>query len=263
MRKKIKTMVNVLGYNLAKQAPLERQHRLFELVHPWRTEHELIRVGGDGDGGYLLPDDLDGITACFSPGVSDQASFEEDMLARGVRCFQVDASVERSPVQEHPLVQFERKFLGPVTEGHFISLADWVDDKKVDGDLLLQMDIEGAEWLTLAATPDETLKRFRIVCIEFHRLEHLFDQFAFDVMEGVMKKLGELFYVVHIHANNWCDSFGIGELYRIPGVMEYTFIRKDRVRQRPGVVYDFPHRLDRDCHPSFPPVKIHKSILGL
>lgn len=263
MRKKIKTAANVLGYSLAKQAPLERQHRLFELIHPWRTEHELIRVGGDGDGGYLLPDDLEGITACFSPGVSDQSSFEEDMLSRGIRCFQVDASVDRSPVQDHPLVKFERKFLGPVTEGKFITLSDWVHENDPGGDLLLQMDIEGAEWLTLAATSDEVLSRFRIICVELHRLEHLFDQFAFDVMEGVFRKLGELFYVVHIHANNWCEAMGISETYRMPGVMEYTFIRKDRVKSRPGVVYDYPHPLDQDCRPGFPPVEIHKSILGL
>ena len=27
-------------------------------------------IGGAGDGGYLVPDDLDGIEYCFSPGVN-------------------------------------------------------------------------------------------------------------------------------------------------------------------------------------------------
>ena len=45
-------------------------------VKPVRTNHELIRMGGDGDGGYLVPNDLEGIDVCFSPGVSEIANFE-------------------------------------------------------------------------------------------------------------------------------------------------------------------------------------------
>ena len=33
---------------------------------------ELVRLGGNNDGGYLLPNDLEGITACFSPGVDNK-----------------------------------------------------------------------------------------------------------------------------------------------------------------------------------------------
>ena len=32
---------------------------------------DLVRIGPDEDGGYLLPDDLNGIEALFSPGVSE------------------------------------------------------------------------------------------------------------------------------------------------------------------------------------------------
>ncbi|MEJ2410769.1 MAG: hypothetical protein P8Y48_16060 [Novosphingobium sp.] len=133
-------------------------------LRPVETEHPLIRIGGEGDGGYLVPDDLDGIEACFSPGVDKIALFEEDMIARGMRVFQIDASVEESPLK-HERNQFERKFLGIVSRNHFITLDDWVKEKAgaTSGDLLLQMDIEGAEWLTLAQVSEETLKRFRVI----------------------------------------------------------------------------------------------------
>ena len=39
-----------------------------------------------------------------------------------------------------------------------------------DGDLLLQMDIEGAEWLALAQVSDRVLSRFRIIVLELHGL---------------------------------------------------------------------------------------------
>jgi len=36
-------------------------------VRPVTTDHELVRIGEARDGGYLLPDDLEGISYCFSP----------------------------------------------------------------------------------------------------------------------------------------------------------------------------------------------------
>ncbi|MFL6758753.1 FkbM family methyltransferase [Sphingomonas sp.] len=259
-RKALKATANRRGLILDRQIAVERQDRLLDALRPWQTEHPLIRIGGDHDGGYLLPDDLQGIVACFSPGVSDQSSFEEDILARGIRCFQADASVERSPAQDHPLVEFERKFIGPVTEGEFTALSDWVAEKQPIGDLLLQMDIEGAEWLALAATADRVLGRFRIVCIELHGLEHLFEPFAFSIMEQVLQKLLRQFYVVHAHPNNWCETEAVGSRRRVPGVLEYTFLRKDRVRQKSPATL-FPHPLDQDCRADAPTVALPASMV--
>ena len=261
MRKTLKNAANRRGLVVSRQVELERQRELLDAISPVETEHPLIRIGGAADGGYLIPDDLDGIAACFSPGVSDQSSFEEDLLARGIRCYQLDASVERSPVEAHPLVEFDRKFLGPTTEGDFITLADWVGEKQVPGDLLLQMDIEGAEWLVLASTADTMLKRFRIICVEFHGLEHIFEPFAFDVMEKVLLKLARQFEIVHIHPNNWCDVAAVSKRYRVPGVMEYTVLRKDRVKRRRGIA-KLPHPLDEDCRPGAPPVQVPVSMVS-
>ena len=49
---------------------------LIKALRPVKTKFDLIRIGGANDGGYLIPDDLEGIAACFSPGVADTASFE-------------------------------------------------------------------------------------------------------------------------------------------------------------------------------------------
>ena len=39
--------------------------------------YELIRIGPEGDGGYLLPNILNQIEYCFSPGVGEINKFEE------------------------------------------------------------------------------------------------------------------------------------------------------------------------------------------
>lgn len=40
---------------------------------------KLTRIGSSNDGGYLVPDDLDGIKSCFSPGVANNSDFEFDL----------------------------------------------------------------------------------------------------------------------------------------------------------------------------------------
>ena len=55
---------------------------VFELLKPKASKTPLIRIGGDSDGSYLVPDDLAGITACFSPGVN-RIKYFEDFLTTG------------------------------------------------------------------------------------------------------------------------------------------------------------------------------------
>lgn len=215
----------------------------FHLMRPVATEIPLIRLGGEGDGGYLVPDDFEGVKACFSPGVSSVADFEVSLASRGISCFLADASVE-GPPWPHPLFNFEKKFLGARTQGEFVSLQDWVESKAPnDADMVLQMDIEGAEYEVLSAASDELLSRFRMIVIEFHHLDRLCDAFAFDYLRLTFERLTRQFDLVHIHPNN--SRYLIH--YRgvsIPPVIEVTFLRRDRSRQR-GPRTDFPHALDR------------------
>ena len=75
----------------------DREHVLsfIRRLHPIAPACGLIRIGSHEDGGYLLPDDLDGIKHCFSGGVGPSSSFEIDLLQRaGIRSFLADASVD-------------------------------------------------------------------------------------------------------------------------------------------------------------------------
>lgn len=78
-------------------APASRRsvREALELLTPWDVGVPLIRVGGDADGGYLVPDDLLGVEAVPSPGVSDPWDFETFGEGRyGMRSFTTDGSVE-------------------------------------------------------------------------------------------------------------------------------------------------------------------------
>ncbi|OYV05445.1 MAG: hypothetical protein CFE26_11565, partial [Verrucomicrobiales bacterium VVV1] len=51
---------------------------LIQALRPLKVPAGLVRLGPPRDGGYLVPDDLTGIAACFSPGVEQQSGFEFD-----------------------------------------------------------------------------------------------------------------------------------------------------------------------------------------
>jgi hypothetical protein len=239
----LKAQLRNQGAIVSGAADPEKLRRFFKTIRPRETGLPLIRLGGQGDGGYLVPDDLQEIGACFSPGVSLVADFELELASRGVSCFLADASVEAPPVS-HPMFRFEKKFLGSQTQGDFVTLQDWVDAMRPDArDMILQMDIEGAEYDVLYESSDALLNRFRIIIIEFHSLDELCNAFAFEFLRLTFEKLARHFVVAHIHPNNSQRPVRCGE-FVIPPVIEVTFLRRDRVTQT-APRRDFPHALDR------------------
>ena len=60
-------------FMVAKKTELNLINELIKKISPVDSGRKMIRLGPDKDGGYIIPDDLEGITACFSPGVADEA----------------------------------------------------------------------------------------------------------------------------------------------------------------------------------------------
>lgn len=211
---------------------------------PYNLGVPLCRVGGGRDGGYLVPDDFEGIRHCFSPGVADTASFESALCKRGITSFLADYSVP-GPPSDLPVCDFVKKFVGAVNSDHVMTLDRWIEEKCPDvtaGDLILQMDIEGAEYETLLATSVGTLRRFRMIVLELHKLNHLDNRLYFRLVNAAMQKLLEHFEVAHLHPNNAGGMTRIAGL-DIPRVAEITLLRKDRVITK-SPVQGLPNSLD-------------------
>jgi hypothetical protein len=191
----------------------------------------------------LIPDDLDGIEYCFSPGVNTVSDFENELADRGIRSFLADYSVD-GPAIPRAEFCFDKKFLGASDHGNYMTLESWKDKylKEYSGDLILQMDIEGWEYEVIFSAPDSLLDQFRIMAIEFHYLDRLFDPVTFLLMSSCFEKILHHFYVAHIHPNNIGPSFKAGAV-EVPRVLEFTFINKRRVNS-PKPQLTFPHKLD-------------------
>ena len=217
---------------------------------------ELIRVGDEGDGGYLLPDIFSDVRYCFSPGVSQIANFEKQLSERhGITCFMADASVSDTPVSD-PNFAFLPKFLGSRTHGSFITLTDWMTDTvgdRTDG-MVLQMDIEGAEYEVFAFEPAETLRRFSAIVVEFHDFQNLFDPNGLRLMTAVFEKLFQDFVICHAHPNN-CSGKIVHKGIEIPRVFEISFLRRDLLEKFAATTpVSLPHPLDSTNVPSRPDV---------
>lgn len=214
-------------------------------LRPMETDKGLIRMGPDGDGGYLVPDDLEGVNLLLSPGVDKESRFELDCADRGMQVHMMDASVSE-PSAKHPKFKFHPVYLGIGEEE--ITLDEFCvqqDLDKIKGDWLLQMDIEGAEWETLIHLSKERLNRFRIMVIEFHDLDNLLNHPFFNIAKKVFRKLLQTHHLVHLHPNNYYPVEAVLGV-EIPRFMEFTFLRKDRVVDALPAT-KFPHPLDRDC----------------
>ena len=217
--------------------------QLVHTIRPVKTKFNLIRIGGANDGGYLVPNDLSDITACFSPGVADTATFEEDLQVCGIGSHLADASVDGPPKGITPL-SFTKKFLGGINDEINMTLDRWLLKEKCNTskDLILQMDIEGAEYVTIVATPTPTLMRFRIIVLEVHNAHAWFNPISWDIVNTFFKKLTSHHHVVHIHPNNNCSFFSVDN-FLVPDTFEITLLRKDR-SEAIGYVESFPHPLD-------------------
>jgi hypothetical protein len=234
----------------------DKLRQLIDLMVPRNLGHSLIRIGSPGDGGYLIPDDLEGITHCFSPGVGSTATFELEMYRRGIPSFLADYSVNAPPA-ELPQCDFEKRYLGAYNNQIQMTMDHWVERKSQShdiGDAILQMDIESAEYETLLATSPDVLNRFRIIVLELHKLNHLSNRWFLRLVENSLSKLREYFEVAHLHPNNnagltWIAGFDI------PRTLEITLLRKDRVRENTPVAC-LPHPLDSPTVLKVPDIRL-------
>jgi hypothetical protein len=208
----------------------------FKTLNPINNGHNLIRIGSNSDGGYLSPDDLHDIDWCISPGVALNWDFEEMLWCDlNIPSYMLDYSVDL-PSNLKFNYRFEKKFIGTINCCHLITIDTLLEQEHFIGanDLLLQMDIEGDEYLSLLNTSERSWNRFRIAIIEFHNLDRIIEV---DYFENVIKKLFVKIFqthdIVHLHANNAGGTFKLQGV-SFPKIIELTLHRKDRLIKNLG-----------------------------
>jgi len=255
---KIRTYAAVRGIWMSQVGSRRAGQDLAGIVSHARVTAPLVRIGPPGDGGYLLPDDFIGVSAVISPGVSDVCDFDLHFAVNGLPVFLSDASIDDLP-RKHENFHFTKKYIDIYDSEITITFEKWLSQCAIGeegGDLILQMDIEGAEYRVLSSIPEKVLKRFRIIILEAHNLEQVYSPIAGDIIMATFLKLTKYFNIVHIHPNNNDPMVTVGNFKTSP-TMEFTFYRNDRPYT--DEISQTPHPLDSDCVTTKPSVSLSKS----
>jgi hypothetical protein len=217
------------------------------LFRPFESDYGLIRVGNVSDGGYLLPNDLAEIEKCISPGCDSKVEFERQLWKDFKIPSLIIDKLSQLPSKEPDGAKFIPKWLHPLKGSEFVTLEELCED--LSNNLLLQMDIEGAEYSNLIFTSRDILSKFRIMVIEFHDLSRSTSSQDFlSMLDTLMNKILETHYVAHFHENTTSPMFKVGK-QTFPSVIEVTFHRLDRVTklERP---HSIRHHLDAPNDPA-------------
>ncbi len=246
---------------VAKSRLSRNRTSLLRWFRPVISPVDLIRLGGNGDGAYLVPDDLEGITHCLSPGVANITTFETELAERfNIPSDLIDGSIDGSQLKLNAKMhRFRPLYLGKATADGTISLDDWCKEFDGEDDLLLQMDIEGAEYESLMAASEKTLGRFRVIVVELHQLDGRDGDFFSTHMWPALTKLMRTHSVVHASPNNCCgESIDKVTGMNIPRVLELTLLRNDRFTGPRHLRSREPHPLEPSVNaPSKPPVMLN------
>jgi hypothetical protein len=239
------------NYIIRKIVEEEKVLLLIKSFKIYKTNHKLIRLGDLNDGGYLIPDDLNEISASFTGGVGSTVKFEYDLAAKGIKCFVADYSVESLPLPSFPIyksvdknIVFIKKFLGDKNDDLYIDINQWLSkNTKINEDYILKLDVEGDEYKLLSSITEDNLSKMRIIIFEIHNFTNILHPLGFEVIKFIFDRLQKKHSIVHIHPNNVSPAIRLTKKLTLYDQLEITLLRNDRIFEK-DYAKEFPHPLD-------------------
>lgn len=230
------------------EAGIARQRGVFEAL-ALLTPHDLpgeqkIRIGGPGDGGYVIVDRLRPGQPVMSFGVGPSVAFDRDLADRGHPVLLFDHTIARLP-EDHPGFTWFAEGVAASADpsSGLFTLAEHMAKLPSGADApILKMDVEGAEWAVLTETSIALLRRFEQIVLELHHLPQLDEPHFRGMAWRALASLSSAFTLCHVHANNF-GAIATVSGFPVPETLEVTYIRSDLVQAAPSMTY-YPTPLD-------------------
>jgi len=197
-------VILVIGDLLRRTAARKLREEILAELQPVALKNcTFKRFGSANDGGYLMCENLiEPLDAAYSYGVGRNDDWGCEVSRRyHVPVHQYDCFDPARPTCEDGTFEFHDECVGNRTGYTASRFFDTLENQiKKNGDtgrhVIIKMDIEGAEWDSLLAAPNELLASIPQIAMEMH---------GFDdpkILE-VLRKLKRNFYLVNLHFNNW------------------------------------------------------------
>ena len=216
-------------WNVFITAPREYYEEIHELLHIAKLKDcQLVRIGKDYDGGYIMPDDFSNDDKiAYSFGISTDVSWDKGMASRGYDVFMYDHTIDGLP-EENPRFHWSKLGIadGVNHDDRLKTLDEFIkanhhEDKH---NIILKMDVEEAEWGCLEAVSSDTLSRFTQILIEFHGINSPKLQ---PRIPAVLRKLNQTHVPVHIHGQNIGHYVSLGT-QTFCNQIEVSYVRRDK-----------------------------------
>ena len=212
---------------------------MLQLLKPYNINQEKVRIGpktpgrdNHGDGGYITPVNIiEKSVALFTYGVAGDIRYETEYAAKyGKTAYLYDHTVNH-PTNPAPGLVFKAEGLG-INIPKCKDFINHYSENNIVGDVLLKVDIEGAEYDYFNNVNMKELAHITTgIVLEIHEL---YRPEIRDLFISMMNKFKPYFVVNHVHANNWGGKFDYVEKvheskftgYIVPNVIEITFANK-------------------------------------
>ena len=187
-----------------------------------------VRFGRNFDGGYIMVDNFNARGIAYSFGINNDVSWDTDMAARGYDIFMYDPTINALPKNNERFHFFKEGVLGiEDKEKSMNTLENFIriNGHEHESNMILKMDVEGAEWSFLSTVSAETLSQFDQLVFEFHDLIRPKGQSAMDTTLACINKINQTHSLVHLHATNCGMILILDDKVLIPDLLELTYVK--------------------------------------
>lgn len=246
LRTRILTAQMTFLQRLVSLSPEESKAASERILLFWRLllprsidDFQLKRLGPTGDAGYVLVDDLDGISGVLSLGIgsnNDIDYFFAESLGKSV--FAYDHTVAKLP-KHHPLIHFRPVGVGSGPK--MLGLGEIIGREDLGRAALLMCDVEGSEF-DKSFFEGTDFSVFKQISIELHGLHELLHEDSDGPVFGLLRTVALTHQAVHVHVNNY-DALSHFAGLPVPQTLEVTLVRK-RDYSFGQVIQNFPRSFD-------------------
>lgn len=203
-------LLAALSANPSRGHETRRELLLAELQPSWLGNCTFKRYGEARDGGYLLCANLlESVEAGYSYGINGYDGWGCDVSRElGVVVHQYDCFNTTVPACAGGKTVFHAECVGeqPAVDDDDRRFDTLLNQMARNGDggrqVVLKMDVEGAEWRSFLFAPDAVWQRVDQIAVEFHGVDD-------PRSLAVVRRLKEFFHVAHLHFNNYSCAPGL------------------------------------------------------
>ena len=219
------------GFDIDLYIESEYYKKLKECLKLYKAEeYEYSRIGLPGrDGGYIMLNDFGDSNIAYSFGICNDVSWDNVMAEVGYDIYQYDHTINALPFARKEFHWFKEGISGTDTENAQLKSLKYFLDRNghlEQKNMILKMDVEGAEWDFLETVTPKILKQFDQIVFEMHNLVRSKDSHR---IISLLEKLNKTHALIHIHGNNCGVQLKMGNTI-FPDVIETTYVNKAKYK---------------------------------